>query len=146
MGVDELFWWENTNGTGTLDIRRVISDELDNPWGGRSADFNGDGLLDIVAVFSENSTIAWYENTGILGVSEKIEQKFTLFPNPTQNNVTIQTKQNIQSIELFNSLGELLKTIEKTKIILLSDCASGIYFAKITDLEGNSETHKIIKL
>jgi hypothetical protein len=144
--VDELFWWENTNGIGTLDVKRVITAEFDNPRGGRAADFNGDGLLDVLAAFDENSTIVWFENTGILGVSEKTKQEFTLFPNPTQDNVTIQAKQKIESIELFNSLGELLQTIENTKTIRLSDLASGIYFAKITDIEGASETHKIVKL
>lgn len=145
-GADtSISWFENTNGQGQFGGKRIISTNVARARDATAADINGDGDIDVISASYTDSKIAWYENR-ILGVSEKIEQKFTLFPNPTQNNVTIQTKQNIQSIELFNSLGELLKTIEKTKIILLSDCASGIYFAKITDLEGNSETHKIIKL
>lgn len=144
--VDEVFWWENVDGLGTLDIKRSITNEFNNPRGVRAADFTGNGLLDVVATFSENTTLAWFENTGILGISEKPENKFALFPNPTSSKLTINSKEEIVLIELFDSLGKKLITFQNTNSLQLNNLATGVYFAKITGAEGASETHKIIKL
>ncbi|MFT4670239.1 MAG: hypothetical protein ACI9HJ_001818 [Ulvibacter sp.] len=146
LSVDEIFWWKNTNGTGPFGTRQIITDEFDNPRSARAADFNGDGRMDAVATFGENSTIAWFENTGILDVSEKNETNFSVHPNPTSGEVLISSEVDIATITLFDNLGRKIKSVQNGKSVSLIGLQSGIYFIKITTLEDASETLKVVKL
>ncbi|MGK0174288.1 MAG: hypothetical protein ACI9AT_000668 [Ulvibacter sp.] len=123
-----------------------MTDEFDNPRSARAADFNGDGRMDAVATFGENSTIAWFENTGILDVSEKNETNFSVHPNPTSGEVLISSEVDIATITLFDNLGRKIKSFQNGKSVSLIGLQSGIYFIKITTLEDASETLKVVKL
>lgn len=72
-----------------------------------------------------------------------------IYPNPTTNQVTIQTDENdnIINIELYNILGKYLKTIHTNsskEILNLNYFASGLYFLKI-ESKNNTNTFKVIK-
>lgn len=78
-----------------------------------------------------------------------IENKLTVFPNPSQGIYIIELKKNkIQNIEVINSLGEIVfkkDTINNTyyqlDIRILND---GIYFLNITTLKESLPINKII--
>ena len=59
---DKVAWYENLNGTGAFGNQRIVSTRFENPNVVRMADVNGDGSLDLVAGFGDNS-LAWYANT-----------------------------------------------------------------------------------
>jgi len=74
---------------------------------------------------------------------------FTAYPNPTQNQWNIETTNaNIQSVDIFNTLGRLVKSVNVSNsdvTIDASDLSSGIYFAKINSSNNNAQTIKLIK-
>lgn len=94
-------------------------------------------------------------NTNI-GVDEFFENKlaFDIFPNPASNNINIRFYQNNigkANLLLYNTLGQIVYS----KGILVDDCLSehvipvenlpkGIYFLKITNADGLTDTSKII--
>lgn len=74
--------------------------------------------------------------------------EITAYPNPTSNNITIAAKQKINTIVIYNLLGQEVKNItdiESNSIVInLSELASGSYFAKI-QADYSLQTIKIIK-
>lgn len=86
-----------------------------------------------------------------LGLSENnLETVLKAYPNPFKNQLTIEANEPIYKVEIYNLLGQKVKTLEinnpseSTINIELSELAQGNYLAKIyTEL--NVESIKIIK-
>lgn len=80
----------------------------------------------------------------------KPQEKVTVYPNPAQNEVTIEhSKYDIAKIEIYNSLGNLVHeqgnvTPPATKLSL-ENFASGIYIIRSIDKNQVYYTYKIIK-
>lgn len=74
---------------------------------------------------------------------------FSAYPNPTRDAWSIQTNNSdIQTIEVYNTLGRLVKTVNANNSevrIDASELSSGIYFAKISSQNANTNTIKLIK-
>ena len=93
---------------------------------------------------------SWFEmsidsvaTTAPLGISDRKtdrQSSITIFPNPTQGQLTIESGElNISTIEILGVFGENIERIypnEKNKIIDISHLPSGIYFARIQTNEG----------
>ena len=81
-----------------------------------------------------DTTYVFEINATHYGVAENGEDGVLLFPNPADNQVTVQAPQ-INHIRLFNTLGVPVKEIHcnqtDTIIIDTSDLAQGIYFVEI---------------
>jgi hypothetical protein len=80
---------------------------------------------------------------------EAISDNISIYPNPTQNQVTIDFgEQKIKEIEMINLVGKVLKQIEihdyNHSIVDISDISAGIYLLKFTTAE-SVITKKIIK-
>lgn len=75
--------------------------------------------------------------------------EFKVFPNPTNSDVwNIQTTENIQKVEIFNTVGRLVKEVNvsgNTVQIKAGELSSGIYFARIANEFGQNKTVKLIK-
>lgn len=81
--------------------------------------------------------------------NETFAQKelISIYPNPVRDALTIDTTTTISEIMIYNSLGQIVKTIynvENTKTIDVSNFNSGNYFMKIVTSSG-VETQKFIK-
>lgn len=76
------------------------------------------------------------------------ENEIIVFPNPFKNQLNIDAFQPIEKIEIFNILGQLVKSFEISKInsttIDLNELTKGNYIAKIY-FEINQTTIKLIK-
>lgn len=92
-----------------------------------------------------------YSEDCLLGVTSAQTETFSLYPNPTQDNLIVTVPSTIGKVELqiFNMEGRLLMTqnihLEKQFSIDVSNLANGLYFIKVT---GNTEvlgTKKFIK-
>jgi starch-binding outer membrane protein SusE/F len=101
------------------------------------------GLYDIIF---DRSTGA-YQFNQLLSTNEFTSTNFKLYPNPSNQNWTITSKETIESIQLFDVLGKTMysgnpqsNSFEVQGIYL----NNGIYFAKIETLSGSS-TLKLIK-
>ncbi|PKA83611.1 putative secreted protein (Por secretion system target) [Ulvibacter sp. MAR_2010_11] len=142
---DRIYWVENMDSLGTFGNERTITTEIDHLRSISIADFNGDGLIDVVSASISDDKIAWYENTGILGLSENTQNIFVVYPNPTKEEITLLPFDQIATIELSNDLGQRMEVHFENNTIDLSSLASGLYLLKITGTAGDSETHKIVK-
>jgi len=59
---DDITWWQNSDGTGTLWVEHTLDADFD---GARSAypfDIDGDGDIDILGTASLEEDVAWWEN------------------------------------------------------------------------------------
>ncbi|RKY23710.1 MAG: hypothetical protein DRP79_08770, partial [Planctomycetota bacterium] len=74
---------------------------------------------------------------------------FAVYPNPAQNDVTINTAENIKSVTILSFKGETIKTFSgnqtKTQKINISSLNTGIYFVKTSLKNGKIKTTKLIK-
>ena len=141
-GGDRIYWKESENSQGTFNSQINISTEVNFPRDIRASDINGNGLLDVISASSGDNKIAWYENE-VLGLVDQSENHFTLYPNPTEGQLNINSNQEIILIEVYNLIGQ--KILETKTEFNISNFNSGIYFVKIKDTNGFSEVHKIIK-
>ena len=59
-----IAWYENTGGSPPVFVSRVISNTASNAKWVKTADIDGDGLLDVLSASEGNGQIRWYRNTG----------------------------------------------------------------------------------
>ena len=80
--------------------------------------------------------------------NDHMNNEITISPNPTSGILTInQTISQKSEIEIYNQLGKLIETntsIGKTTTIDLSSLQKGIYFVRMTDLNKNVVSKKIL--
>ena len=85
------------------------------------------------------------EITSSLSVGENLISRFYVYPNPTKEVLNIKSKSQITKLEIYNNIGQVVLSQFNKKAIDVSTLSSGLYFIKIKDENGNSETKKIIK-
>ena len=141
---NEIYWFKNEDGLGDFSDKITISLEVDNSFDSNAADFNNDGLLDVVSASANDNKVAWYEN-GVLEIDDNTKQTAILYPNPTKNTVSISSEVDTETIKIYNVLGERLTTNIQNNTVDLSKYNSGVYFIKIQDANGSIEAYKIIK-
>jgi Leucine-rich repeat (LRR) protein len=76
------------------------------------------------------------------------ENEFALYPNPVNDKFSIKTKNGleIQSIEIFNTLGQIVLSFPKTsENIDISELQTGTYFVKVSTEKGKSSVTIIKK-
>lgn len=79
------------------------------------------------------------------GIKENIMQlNFSVYPNPANSIITINIKENIKEMALFNLLGEVLMTETDKNTMNVSNINSGIYLLKVKTADGAVGTQKII--
>ncbi len=137
IGTSEA-WIEKYNASGDLVWRMILQP-------GSSGDIQqtSDGGF----VFCNGSFGITKLTHEILSSSgfESIEPS-VIYPNPTQNEISLNTKEVYQSVSITDITGKLLfQTNEQKDKISLSDYESGVYLINIQFTSGKNETHKIIK-
>ncbi|MFT5892733.1 MAG: beta-glucanase (GH16 family), partial [Dokdonia sp.] len=89
-------------------------------------------VIDYVRVFQNN-----------LSVDDTFAQKFSVYPNPASDFISIKTVENIDRVELYSILGQLVNKNNGTKQIDTKYLKSGLYLLKIYS-GNNTVTKKII--
>ncbi|PTM01406.1 MAG: hypothetical protein DA407_15975 [Bacteroidetes bacterium] len=85
--------------------------------------------------------------TNVLGVSDVSNINVSVYPNPTANNVNIQSNEEITNIQVYNVVGQMVKNASPiaTNVSLeMASLDSGMYFMTIST-ETGSKTVKLIK-
>ena len=72
-----------------------------------------------------------------------LENNFTIYPNPTNEAFSVKGN-NIESITLTNSLGQIVLKTTKTDNISVENLSPGIYFVTIS-AENSHKTVKLLK-
>ncbi len=87
----------------------------------------------------------WIDST--LATSKSIAiKKCHLYPNPTNDLLTIQTDKSIEKIQLYDAFGVMHHFLGvDSNTISLSTLKNGLYFIKIDFLDGSTECFKIVK-
>jgi len=83
-----------------------------------------------------------------LGIVNSESLLFTLYPNPTPDNVTIEFASYSQKqVILMNAVGQQVDQfyVSKRTTIDLSSMASGVYFVKVIGNEGRTTIKRIVK-
>ncbi len=114
------------------------------------ADLDADGDLDILGqsyeIDTETTAFVYFEN--ITSVSTKdLELDFALqlAPNPTNDIIHIQTDEVLQSVVLMDLQGRILKTFEQINSVSIKDFPVGMYYLKMTNVDGKYIVKKIQK-
>lgn len=111
-----------------------------------------DGLPEVYIAFvmEQNDGDNWFIDdvnvTGTLG-SKAFDQntRVALYPNPSSGLVNISSNLIVNSVDVYNIMGSLLKTIQNNSTVDISEMASGNYFLKIRTSDGNVYNEKIVK-
>lgn len=81
----------------------------------------------------------------VVSVNEALEfSTVSIFPNPANSILHIETDKKIVNVDIFDSFGQFIRT-SRTNAVKLSGLESGMYFVKITLVEGEVHTKKLIK-
>lgn len=83
--------------------------------------------------------------TGVLNTQKFNNFDFSLFPNPVKNELNINSKEKINSIEIYNVLGKKVLTSKNvSKNIDISSLSKSVYLVKVFTDKGIS-TKKLVK-
>jgi hypothetical protein len=77
---------------------------------------------------------------------ETIQNNITIYPNPTKNSFALT--QDASKVEIYNIAGQLVKTFNNVisnQQLDSTHLETGLYLIKITDINGISQTKKMLK-
>ena len=131
------------NFTGTvLYTTGWFDDIFDMGWCGTGTNYgNGPCYFDHVTLDSYGGADIYIQklSTALSGINEKEESHISIYPNPTDGIITINSIESIGQVKLFDYSGRIiLETNDKT--IDLSTLDNGIYFIEI-----NRKNEKMIQ-
>ena len=90
-----------------------------------------------------NGSIIKTLNGGV-GINELDAIQLSIFPNPTSEQLTIDTKLKLKEIHIMDLSGKMVKQFTPAKSLNVSDIPNGIYFIKIMG-EKNMVIKKFVK-
>ena len=79
-----------------------------------------------------------------IGVDETGQTSFVVRPNPTNGSVRIDGVDAAQ-VEVYNSMGQLVKTFHNSNELHLEGLAKGLYLLRITDKNGETTTTALVR-
>ena len=90
--------------------------------------------------------------TDVWGVTVDAKQTaastVTIFPNPFQNNLTLENLDGNSTVEISNILGQTVystKTLKNRLVLSTGDLKSGIYFVRVVDAKNHIQVERMIK-
>jgi hypothetical protein len=137
---NEVFVLENT------DLLDIDNESLPDPYGPLTYDFRIEGEIIYLDITNSLGDVATFWASTLS--SESFEaNKFSIFPNPVNNNLNIQSEnRDIQIIEIYNLNGKLVlqHKYNLNEAIDVSSLAKGLYLLKV-QTEAGSITKKLVK-
>lgn len=90
----------------------------------------------IVTVCNPTGTVSGYVgpvpfSTDVLGVNEDQFSNITIYPNPVRNTLYISNYAEIDSIEIYNTQGQLVMSATHALLLDVSALRMGVYLAKM---------------
>ena len=88
-------------------------------------------------------------NNGVSSSHDIVIEKLNVSPNPASDFIYLPENENIRSVEIINSNGQLIKStqINQTSSIQVNDLSTGLYFIKAFDAKSqNVGISKFVKL
>lgn len=131
--------WTKIDG-GNLHSSAIKNDNSGWTWGN-----NGSGRLGDGASTNRNTPFGLTCPTGTLSSSgfSQNDNDFQIYPNPAKSFVTVSSKNQLKSVEIFDAQGRKVLTINK-KTFNISHLLKGFYTVKILNHSGIETTKKLI--
>ena len=76
-------------------------------------------------------------------VQEQGQQQITIYPNPAKETMLIEGAK-ASEVQLYNALGQLVKTVRDANEIPVADLPQGVYLVRIRDGEGRIFMEKVM--
>ncbi len=115
---------------------------------GESVSISSDGNIITFGAIGANITgqARVYDLSALLSVNNLLTTDFSIYPNPTKNQFTIQldTSVELQKVTIYNILGQAV-LISEENIINTSKLSSGSYIVEILTNKGKSSKKLIIE-
>jgi len=143
--------WCNDNQLVNLNIKNGNNADITKMWAYNNQDLNCIQVDDETATYPEcDSNSGWckddwteYSEECILGVEDNTNISFSIYPNPVQDILNLESQQPIERVKIYNLQGQLI--MEKyTNSIDVSNLTTGLYFVQVT-VNGKTITKKFIK-
>ncbi|MCO4815238.1 MAG: T9SS type A sorting domain-containing protein [Flavobacteriales bacterium] len=127
---NNMGWFEATSNPNLTCIQ--VDDEVYSTtnWNGVS------GAIDATASFSEDCN-------GWAGIEESTSQRISFYPNPASSQITIDAKEQIESVMIFDLNGSLMQTVI-SETFSIENLSPGIYIANVKTIAGVSRV-KFVK-
>lgn len=110
------------------------------------ADVNNDGFLDLFTGNKSGGLMHWIDDE-TLTIDETMNFDFSVFPNPTQNFVTIQSTKPWNYYQIIDISGRVIThQTNQNNQVDLSQLDNGIYFILLSFSENNIKFSKVIKV
>ena len=97
--------------------------------------------------FHQNGELVWqnpeYDACLISDVEEIHDNELTVYPNPAYNLVRINGVEAAE-VQVYNTLGQLVKTVRGTNEIDLSGLVEGVYLLRIRDAVGKNHVARVM--
>ncbi len=77
-------------------------------------------------------------------LQEKEKVSWEVYPNPAKDNVVVNNIEPAE-VQVYNALGQLVKTVQGTKAINVGTLPEGMYLLRIADKKGNAFLERIVK-
>ena len=98
--------------------------------------------------FHQNGELLWqneYYGTCMIDAVEELDiSPISLYPNPTSDVVLIEGVEAAEVL-VYNSIGQLVKTLQNSNEISAADLPEGLYLLWITDIEGIRHVARMVK-
>jgi len=112
------------------------------PWP-PEADGQGPYLMLKDLSFDNSLPESWTLGDDLTTTQENDEAKLLLYPNPTQGEVHI-VGVSIEKVQVYNTLGQLIKTFGRCSTLDLSDLPKNIYLLRLNDEQGETWMQKLV--
>lgn len=100
----------------------------------------------VVVAYSESGTRVKRMSLNNLAVHDvKTSDTFGVYPNPTDGLVSIKAARKIKSVEVSNTVGQIIAAKISEHQIDISDAPKGVYLVKATYEDGKISVQKLIK-
>lgn len=146
-GEDDTVFWIGTrlHKTGRGDAAIVSTRTLNTP--NPMYRKTGENWQEAVSYDPVDGVMALLGSCDTLGIEDESFNGFVYFPNPVNDNIYLESVNTIQSVSVYNLLGQLVisKNLNVSQTsISMEHLQSGIYMMEVT-IDGNRQTFKIVK-
>ncbi len=141
----DVIWYENVDGNGTFGPNNLITDSEKWSFSITTADINNDSKMDILTTARFRGRVSWFENSEVLSIGNITVEGFVIYPNPTSGILNIKHPFPVESVTIYNQLGQRVLWFSSEASIDLSNLDSGLYFIEIVDDQQNIAVQRVIK-
>jgi len=100
-----------------------------------------DGVDTVFYIAAENGFVYKSAMIPVSGLEENVLQ-INVYPNPAKDRVIVEGVEAAE-VQVYNALGQLVKTVQNANEINVSDLMEGMYLLRIADADGKCYTNRV---